>query len=430
MHLVYGNAQLTLIAAAGNDSSYGLPGVGTRHRQAQQSACVGDTTFAETFPHPSDTLSASRWATRGWTYQEGLLAKRRLIFTDHQVSFQCMGMHCSEAVYWPYEALHAESSRITPANVPKAPFKLSKNRPSTHGQPHVYFNLMQYIRDYGQKNLTHETDRMDAFRGILADFAERKEPIYHLWGVPVIPCSLGSGVWKLMLDWFHREPRSRLAGFPSWSWTGWSGPVSKPDVWSYYGNNFHTLLQKDDCGNVSELLSLEEFAKNHDKHHIYATASQFLQLQVEMVTIPFTFVRWPEEAKRVPENTRSQKGEDLLKDGLYARMPHQGYTELVYFYADDQNLDLPSLDGKSLLGFITERYVDSPATLIILAERSGYCERLGRLRCRGYGHHDVAYQLEDGSLVKLQPDPRQFIKHPAPEKKWSDNVKRMNITLG
>ncbi|KAH6664648.1 heterokaryon incompatibility protein-domain-containing protein [Halenospora varia] len=90
MHLVYGNTQLTLIAAAVDDSHYGLRGVGTRHRQEQQSACVGDTTFAETFLHASDTLNASRWATRGWTYQEGLLAKRRFIFTDHQVSFPCM----------------------------------------------------------------------------------------------------------------------------------------------------------------------------------------------------------------------------------------------------------------------------------------------------------------------------------------------------
>lgn len=160
--------------------------------------------------------------------------------------------------------------RMAPQNVSKAPFELSKNRTYwTDRWP--FFNLMGYIREYGQKNLKYETDRMDAFIGILADFAERKEPIYHLWGVPVVTRSVSGGEWKLMLVWFHREPRARQAGFPSWSWTGWSESISEPFTWSYYGNNFYTLLGKDEYGKVSELICLDEFAKHHDKYQIYAT---------------------------------------------------------------------------------------------------------------------------------------------------------------
>ncbi|KAK0708477.1 heterokaryon incompatibility protein-domain-containing protein, partial [Lasiosphaeris hirsuta] len=96
MDAVYGNAHLTIIAAAGEDSAYGLPGVGLRPRVTQQLISLGKTTFIRTFTHLQETLKASKWATRGWTFQEGVLSTRKLIFTDHQVAFQCNGMHCSE----------------------------------------------------------------------------------------------------------------------------------------------------------------------------------------------------------------------------------------------------------------------------------------------------------------------------------------------
>ncbi|KAK2613145.1 hypothetical protein N8I77_000072 [Diaporthe amygdali] len=83
MHLIYGNAVLTLIAAAGKNSDYGLPGVGSRERAEQNSLSIGNKLYIRTFPHASQTFKASKWATRGWTFQEGLLSKRRLIFTDY-----------------------------------------------------------------------------------------------------------------------------------------------------------------------------------------------------------------------------------------------------------------------------------------------------------------------------------------------------------
>jgi hypothetical protein len=44
MDRIYQNAEVTIIAAAGSDSKYGLPGVGKRHRDPQPSA-VSETSI-------------------------------------------------------------------------------------------------------------------------------------------------------------------------------------------------------------------------------------------------------------------------------------------------------------------------------------------------------------------------------------------------
>lgn len=85
MDLVYQNSELTLIAAAGNDPSYGLPGVRRRHRSLQPRARIGKHFLVSTLEDPRLCIKRSTWMSRGWTYQEGLLSRRRLIFTDQQV---------------------------------------------------------------------------------------------------------------------------------------------------------------------------------------------------------------------------------------------------------------------------------------------------------------------------------------------------------
>lgn len=44
-----------------------------------------------------DILESNYW-TRGWTYQEGVLSNRRIVFTDEQVYWECSGMAAHESV--------------------------------------------------------------------------------------------------------------------------------------------------------------------------------------------------------------------------------------------------------------------------------------------------------------------------------------------
>ncbi|KAK1660160.1 heterokaryon incompatibility protein-domain-containing protein, partial [Colletotrichum godetiae] len=90
MDLIYSNAEITIVAAAGLNETYGLPGVGLADRLKQDVLRLGDITVINTGPHPACYVElTSRWSTRGWTFQEGLLSQRRIIFTEYQTFFEC-----------------------------------------------------------------------------------------------------------------------------------------------------------------------------------------------------------------------------------------------------------------------------------------------------------------------------------------------------
>ena len=106
MDLIYQNAIVTIVAAAGKNPSYGLPGVSRRERRPQLRARIRSTVFINHWPNTQSLVADSYWASRGWTFQEALLSRRRLVFTDEQVYFECNGMSCYETFQIPWESLH------------------------------------------------------------------------------------------------------------------------------------------------------------------------------------------------------------------------------------------------------------------------------------------------------------------------------------
>ncbi|PVH68637.1 HET-domain-containing protein, partial [Cadophora sp. DSE1049] len=95
MDKIYEGAYATIVAASGEDARSGLPGV-SRARLLQPTELVGTRVFASTLPSLSLTLSTSKWMTRAWTYQEAILSRRSIYFTDHQVHFVCGSVACCE----------------------------------------------------------------------------------------------------------------------------------------------------------------------------------------------------------------------------------------------------------------------------------------------------------------------------------------------
>ncbi|KAH0557161.1 hypothetical protein GP486_005048 [Trichoglossum hirsutum] len=242
MDAVYDRAEVTIIAAAGENGSFGLPGVSSRHRIAQPSVQVENRLFVSSGPHLRDLLRLSKWASRGWTYQEGLISKRRLIFTEYQTYFECASAHCCEAIDAPPDVLFQEKS-VNGAN-PMASrdfrvFPLGKPIAKAH-------QIVERIREYASKELTYKSDALNGILGIFAVVEKWVPSISHLWGIPILtqteitpppfrsPDSTASGS-----EWITRDPNEALLiglrwaikptkrnpGFPSWSWTGWAGPL-------------------------------------------------------------------------------------------------------------------------------------------------------------------------------------------------------------
>jgi hypothetical protein len=88
MDAIYHGAEITIIAAAGDDETLGLSGCSSP-RTLRLQASIGDVIIRAAMADPQKLIKSSKWWTRAWTYQEAVLSRRRLVFTSEQVYFEC-----------------------------------------------------------------------------------------------------------------------------------------------------------------------------------------------------------------------------------------------------------------------------------------------------------------------------------------------------
>ncbi|KAF1951529.1 HET-domain-containing protein, partial [Byssothecium circinans] len=87
MGAIYYNAALTIVAAAGDDPTYGLAGVSHPRNFSVHWGSVEGVILVDTTSPMADKIGRSTWAQRAWTFQEGYLSRRRLFFTEDGVLF-------------------------------------------------------------------------------------------------------------------------------------------------------------------------------------------------------------------------------------------------------------------------------------------------------------------------------------------------------
>ncbi|KAF8850560.1 HET-domain-containing protein [Acephala macrosclerotiorum] len=268
MDLIYMSAELSIIAAAGNDEHHGLPGVGVE-RLAPRAVEIGSFTITHVPTEPWVTSSNSRWATRAWTFQEELLSRRRLFFSEEQVSFICHGMLCCEARGGAEFANDAQSMKtystasLATAKLDKL-ISITRNLELTNGVSlsegigrsgkERLQDFMELIAEYNARNLTHDFDALRAFAGIRRVFEEGEYPIYNVQGLPLVLSvqhRLGHSATNLVatLCWEYHQPEiaRRRTQFPSWTWAGWTGRIHFP-----YGLNTSSEFELD-----QQLISVE-----------------------------------------------------------------------------------------------------------------------------------------------------------------------------
>ncbi|RMJ13435.1 hypothetical protein CDV36_006896 [Fusarium kuroshium] len=223
---IYGSAQITIIAVAGSDPSYGLPGVSEPRKIHQSQVRVGNHTL--TWEWGSDPLreeiASSTWSTRGWTYQEGLLSTRRLVFTDQQVYFQCSRSSFYETLKIPFDRPNWTE--------PNPIFPCLKDTSSKW-----YMGVGDRIHEYTLRKLGNEDDILNAFQGLFSAFSKEPMSVYNIWGIPISTCYVRDGDkirypahgFLANIFWTLETPADRRHNFPSWSWAGWKGVVG----WKY-----------------------------------------------------------------------------------------------------------------------------------------------------------------------------------------------------
>lgn len=222
MDLIYSAAEIAIVSATGSSSSYGLSGAGPTNRTPLKSIKISNSLAFVPIKYAKDCISQSVWATRAWTLQEGLLARRRLVFTPEQIYFECQEMQTAETISVPFNDV-PQSSTLAAGYF----FDMG----GRHGHDAPYDRISRFLHYYSRRELSYSTDRLNAFLGILNSM---KPAISHVWGLPI---SLGGDIgakesfvsslgWEHKWSWFkdNETPLKQQLGFPSWSWAAWKGP--------------------------------------------------------------------------------------------------------------------------------------------------------------------------------------------------------------
>ncbi|KAH9906862.1 heterokaryon incompatibility protein-domain-containing protein [Xylariomycetidae sp. FL2044] len=292
MYLIYRNAELTIIAAAGSGPEYGLAGINSRSRSRQPTCTVGRFEIISTLRHPHKTIQSSKWSTRGWTFQEAALSRRNLVFTEDQVYFECNAMNCHESLSSNLNKLHIEDKsqfgeylrgRLVDHT---EDVKYGHFDESAHTPLHSLHRFMAMVEQYTARDLTYDTDSLRAFTGIIRKFESSQTVLRQVWGVPLrrgteketdksfiaglvwqhkaticYPCDCdsmtqdhhGDKCWAGMEKW--RETITKTYGesdhprrrpeFPSWSWAGWAGGVDYTGRFGMYRAEFDVEFQSE-----------------------------------------------------------------------------------------------------------------------------------------------------------------------------------------
>ncbi|KAI0503169.1 heterokaryon incompatibility protein-domain-containing protein [Xylaria bambusicola] len=307
MHMghVYKNATLTIVAAAGHDESYGLPGVSSTrlHRQTSFKNDGDGYELRSTLPLPHSSIAKSKWASRGWTYQEAILSRRRLVFTDEQLYFECNSTSCVEAFDISFDNTFSASEIDHERSIRSPLFSLYQlSAVALSGRAARLNNFSTYTHcaeQYSKRTLTFDRDSLVAFSGIIRVLESITPfPVRHIWGVPFFhPDDDNTGFdylayLMLGLCWRHvpsEKPPRRRHDLPSWSWTGWEGALTWPrlskdsDIRSSTWAETSISLASDSSESVPEL-----YHKSTDAH-LLAQSNKSLHIRTSAIS-PSAFV--------------------------------------------------------------------------------------------------------------------------------------------
>jgi len=178
--------------------------------------------------HRYRALSGSRWATRGWTYQEQILCKRAAVFTETGIFWDCQ---CS--MWDGVDLVPGQSFSNLPLRADMG------RRFATRWWPDFGFYL-DMICPYNGREFSYPQDGLSGISGVL-NALERSFPGGFIWGMPSLfldhallwqPFGVAERRADLMKNIgtpAESEDDSDVPSFPLWAWCGWQCFV---DPWS------------------------------------------------------------------------------------------------------------------------------------------------------------------------------------------------------
>lgn len=218
MDIIYSQAVATIIALSAVNPESGLAGVGRNTLMPSYSYDrIYNHSLRVRAPYLSEYLLNAHYESRAWTFQESLLSKRCLIFTNTKTYFHCsFGLLDMNESQVQNNDLSCSAHYTLPNCLLSTPATRAGKERWSHGFP----GYAQLVRKYTCRHLSYSSDALNAFSGLLELFK-------HRFGGEMIS-GLPSKFFDVALLWVWEDERlqyKRNFHFPSWSWAGWIGPV-------------------------------------------------------------------------------------------------------------------------------------------------------------------------------------------------------------
>lgn len=219
MHEIYRHADLTIVAADGDNCSEGLPGVTLvkdrlyKHRRYD----LPGFCFMKVPSSTRHGVEMSPWRTRGWTFQEELCSRRTLVLLPDLMFFSCASAVWREDLQLEAEDTHPRSEE---GLISLASMLDSKDAEDSQELLMLFRDL---VKKYMQRTLSRTDDMENAFAGVAGILEPLIGPAYH--GIP-------ERMFNEVIQgcWFWDTSLQRRTNFPSWSWTGWIYRREQADV--------------------------------------------------------------------------------------------------------------------------------------------------------------------------------------------------------
>ncbi|KAG8159248.1 hypothetical protein KVR01_010909 [Diaporthe batatas] len=220
MHEIYRHADMTIVAADGDNCSEGLPGVTLgkdrvyKHHRYELPGSLSLMRLPSSTKHG---IEMSPWRTRGWTFQEELCSRRTLVLLPEVIFFSCASAVWREDIQLEAEETcpRSEEGLISLTSM------LNGRAPVDDEDSVSLFRAL--VKKYMQRTLSRTDDMENAFAGVAGMLEPLIGHAYH--GVP--EKSFPEVIYGC---WFWDASLQRRAGFPSWSWTGWIYRREQADV--------------------------------------------------------------------------------------------------------------------------------------------------------------------------------------------------------
>ena len=218
MASIYGNSYFTLVAIGASEEDSGLLGVDEERPRCSPFRKFNFSPDCQMYHY--DVIGAEKkdlkYFTRGWTYQEWALSRRRLVFHHSTVTWFCQELAREETGFRRLD--NCLTSRE------------SERKSDIWFQwPNIRAYLMSVER-YSRRDLTVAEDVLNAFAAFVT-IQGRTMRGGVFFGMPeLFFCAMM--LWQPMKSIRRRLDKNGRAStrFPSWSWVGWIGQVNTPMV--------------------------------------------------------------------------------------------------------------------------------------------------------------------------------------------------------